>query len=361
MPRSRKAIFGILCLLALFSTGLPAASASAQASVPDRWGFALVTATSGTPPAAYQAGSWPAGFTVGVTPGGVGQTHVRFPKIGIDGGVVHVTSVAPTASWCQAQRWVPSGGNMVVTVQCYRYGGTPAFTPYSIVFAQSSGTLPAPQAFGYVHHTGSFVANQFNSAGGTNVVSGGGVGVWTVRLPGLGSAGLAGNLQVTAVDATRPARCKVGAWTPSADAQLVQVRCHNATDVPLNTGWTLTYQRERAITGGALPPHKFGYTFDNLPYNSGPYVPVPAAVNHNGQGSVNGIQSAGVGMRLVTFGALGSPPDHIQVTAYGPGPEYCNLQGVWVSAGSTQVRNVACYSATTRMNRPSFVSHASLY
>ncbi|MEU4832313.1 hypothetical protein [Streptosporangium sp. NPDC023615] len=351
----------ILCVLALLSVGLTAAATSAQASVPNRWGFALVNITSGVPDPAHQAGSWSAGFNVSVTPGGVGQTYVRFPQLAVNGGVVHVTAISDTAYWCQAQKWAPSGADMVVAVQCYRYGGAPVFTPYSIVFEQSTGTLPAPQAFGYVHYNGAGITSQFNSAGAVNTVAGG-AGVWTVQLPGLGSSGYAGNLQVTSANPAQPARCKVGAWAPSAGTQAVQVRCHNATNAPLNSGWSLTYQRERAITGGALPPGRFGYTFDNTPANPGPYAPVPPAVNYNSASAVNTVQGAGLGLRLVTFPVVGALQDNVQATAYGPGPEYCNLQSVWNTfGGSVYVRNVVCYNAATRVDRPSMVSYTSRY
>ncbi|MER6174255.1 hypothetical protein [Streptosporangium sp. NPDC001681] len=357
MRQSLRVVIGILCVVAMLAAGVT----TAQAAVPNRWGFAVVDVTSGIPNPGHQAGSWPGGFNVTVTPGGAGQTFVRFPQIAIGGGVVHVTAISPNAYWCQAQTWGPSGVDLVVAVQCYRYGGAPVFTPYSIVFEQSTGTLPAPQAFGYVHYNGGAVATQFNSAGGVNTVAGGG-GVWTVTLPGLGSTGFAGNLQVTAVDPGQPARCKVGGWAPAVGAQTVQVRCHNATSAPLNTGWTLTYQRERAITGAAIPPKNFAYTFDNTPANPGPYAPVPPPVNYNSQTAVNTVQTSGTGQRMVLFPAVGVLQDHVQATAYGPGPEFCNLLTLWATSGGTAiVRNVVCYNAGTRLDYPSLVTYTSAF
>ncbi|MEU3167066.1 hypothetical protein [Streptosporangium sp. NPDC006930] len=361
MLQLRRVMFQILCVIAMLAASVTAAATGAQAAVPNRWGFAVVDVTSGVPDINHQAGSWAPGFNVTVTPGVVGQTYVRFPQLAINGGVVHVTAISQNAYWCQVQKWGPSGPDLMVAVQCYRYGGAQVFTPYSIVFEQSTGTLPAPQAFGYVHHNGAGIADQFNSAGGVNTVAGG-AGVWTVNLPGLGSASAAGNLQVTAVNSSQPARCKVGAWSPGVGAQAVQVRCHNATNAPLNTGWTLTYQRERAITGAAIPPKNFAYTFDTNPANPGPYAPTPAGLNYNSQGATNTIQSSGLGLRLVTFPKVGLLQDQVQVTAYGPGPEFCNLQTLWSTfSGTAIVRNVACYDAATRVDRLSFVTYTSAY
>ncbi|MFC7648524.1 hypothetical protein ACFQX6_54865 [Streptosporangium lutulentum] len=163
----------LLCVTVLLASGLAMAT-SAQAAVPDRWGFAYVNAYSGVPSLAHQAGSWGPGFNVTVTPGALGQSFVRFPQIATGGGVVHVTAVAPAAHWCQAQNWGPSGLDLVVAVQCYRYGGGPVFAQYTIVFETSTGTLPASQGLGYVHYNGAGITSQFNSASAPNGVVGGG-------------------------------------------------------------------------------------------------------------------------------------------------------------------------------------------
>ncbi|WP_147269038.1 hypothetical protein [Sphaerisporangium album] len=366
MRQLRKVLLRFLCVAAMLAAGLTAAGTSAHAATPNRWGFAVVNVTSGVPDLNHQAGSWPAGPTVTVSPGGVGQVYVRFPNIGIpSGGVVHVTAMSDSAQWCQVQKWTMVGADEVVAVQCYKYGGTPLFTPFSIVFSESTGLLPAPKAFGYVHWkpAGGGIGSQYNSAGAVNTVTPLGVGVWSVRLPGLGSTGLAGNIQVTSVDPVNPARCKASDWTPTSAEQKVTVRCHNATNAPFNAGWNLTYQRERAITGAGIPPKNFAYTFDNVPANPGPYMPVPPAVNYNSQPPfTNDILGAGVGLRLVTFHGVGVLQDDVQVTAYGTGPEYCNLLTTWATfGGDALVRDVACYNATTRVNQPSFVTYVSAF
>ncbi|MGW4420846.1 hypothetical protein [Streptosporangium sp. NPDC004631] len=361
MRQLRKVIVRTLCVALMLAAGLVAVNTSAQAAVPNRWGFAYVDVPNGVPNPTHQAGSWPAAFNVSVaTPLG-GPTLVRFPQIATNGGVVHVTAVSDGPHWCQALWWGPSGADQFVAVRCYRYGGAPVVIPFTVVFEQSSGVLPAPQGFGYVHYSGVTIATQFNSAGGPpNTVVPGPPGVWTVTLPGLGSTGRTGGVQVTALNPTQPARCKVGGWASAPGAQVVQVRCHNALNVPLNTGWTLTYQRERAITGAAVPPKNFAYTFDNNPANPGPYSPLPVAVNYNSQGGLNTVQTAGPGFRLITFPAVGVLPDHVQVTAYGPGPEYCNLLTLWGTGGlNATVRDVVCYNAVARVNQRSLTSYTS--
>ncbi|MEV4092086.1 class I SAM-dependent methyltransferase [Streptosporangium saharense] len=360
MRRSRKVITSILCVLAVLTGDLTIPAADAGTAVPNRWGFALVNTQNGVPTLARQAGSWTPGPVVTVlTPAG-GPTYVRFPRLATTGGVVHVTAVSPRPEWCQALRWGPSGADLLVTVRCHRYGGAPVTVPFTVLFEQSTGRLPAPKAFGYVHHDGTAVVSRFNSSGGANTVTAGPTGTWDVFLPGLGSARRAGGAQVTAVDPVRPARCKIATWTSTAAGQNIRVRCHDARDTPIGTGWTLTYQRERAITGTALPSRKFAYTFDNLPADAGPYSPSPARVNHNSHSAVNTLRSVGAGLRLVTFPQVGGLLDHVQVTAYGPGPEYCNLLTPWnTGALAVTVRDVACYNGLARTAQAFLVTYAS--
>lgn len=352
-----------LLVVAMIAAGLGTGAAGARAAVPDVWGFALVDTTSGVPSTAHQAGSWPPGFVVQVSPGATGQVYVKFPQIGVPkGGVVHVTAVSPAAEWCQVQRWGQSGPDEVAVVQCYKYGGSPVWAHFSIVFSDSNGKLPAPQAFGYLYWNGASIVSHHNSAGAVNTVTPTGPGEWLVELPGLGSSTHAGNIQVTAVDPQQPARCKVAKWGAGLSGQTIVVRCHDRFDKPLNTGWTLTYHRERAVTGAAFPPKNFAYTFDNQPAAYGPYAPAPSGVNYNSQGTVNTVEFAGPGLRLVTFPKVGLSPDHVQVTAYGPGPEFCNLLAPWTTyGGDAIVRDVACYLGAGRVNQPSMVTYLSAW
>ncbi|WP_433501259.1 hypothetical protein ACQP1K_13655 [Sphaerimonospora sp. CA-214678] len=363
MRRLKALLVRSFLAIAMIVAGLGAGATGAQAAVPNLWGFALVDTTSGVPSTAHQAGSWPPGFTVQVSPGVIGQVFVKFPQIGVPkGAVVHVTAVSPAAEWCQIQKWAQSGPDEIVAVQCYKYGGGPVWARFSIVFSHSTGTLPPPQAFGYVFWDGAAILSHHNSAGAVNTVTPTGPGEWLVDMPGLGSSGYAGNIQVTAVDPQQPARCKVAKWGPSPSMQQIVVRCHDKYDKPLKTGWTLTYHRDRAVTGAAIPPKSFAYTFDNQPSLPGPYAPAPAPVNYNSLGAVNTIQSAGPGLRLVIFPKVGVLPNHVQVTAYGPGPEYCNLLAPWgTGGGDAIVRDVACYKGTVLVDQPSLVTYLSAY
>jgi hypothetical protein len=359
----RRAVSG-LAAFGLVASFLVAVAGPARSAVPDHWGFAYVNnpSVAGIPDVNHQAGSWPAPSKVHVTPGVVGQVIVVFPKIASKGGVVHVTAVSPNPAWCQVQKWRPSGVNEAAVVRCFKPGGKPLFVPFSISFASSSkGSLPAGRAYGYVHFepapTG--IVASFNSAGGSNTVVPVATGVWKVTLPGLGSPGLSGNVQVTAVNPTKPAKCELNGWSPSAAGQTFQVRCFHAGTAPLNTGWTLTYHRGRTVLG--TQPKLFAYTFDNQPSLAGPYSPSPAAVNFNSAAGANKIRSAGTGLRLVTFPRVALQPNNVLVSSFKVGAGFCNLLSLWAT-GSSQVtvRDVACYKpAGTLKSQPSLVTYAT--
>lgn len=355
-------------VLALATFGLVVGAAAvmagaAQGAIPDRWGFAYVDKPSvpGVPDVNHQAGSWPAPFKVHVTPGVVGQVSVSFPQIAGKGGVVHATAVSQQAAWCQAQKWGPSGANEVAVVRCFRSGGAPMFVPFSVTFTSSSkGPIPPGRAYGYIHfEPGNGIVTSFNSSGAANNVASTAVGVWRATLPGLGSSTQAGNVQVTPVNPTKPAKCQVSAWAASSTGQNFQVRCYNAGVSPLNTGWTLTYHRGRTALG--TQPKLFAYTFDNKPLLAGPYAPTPPPVNFNSAGGVNKVMSAGAGLRLVTFPSVGLLPNNVLVTPFQIGAGFCNLLTLWAtSSAQVTVRDVACYTAAgNAASKASFVTYAS--
>ena len=243
-----------------------------------------------------------------------------------------------------------------------RRGGA-VVSPFTVLFTTSTkGAFPAGRAYGYVHfQPGPGVVASFNSAGGANTVAPGPTGVWTVKMAGLGSVVALGGIQVTAVNPSVPAKCELNGWAWTAAGQVFQVRCFDAGSTPLKTGWTLSYQRKRAVNGAQ--PKRFAYTFDNKPLLAGPYAPAPAGVNFNSLSGVNAIRSAGGGLRLVQFPRVGTLPNTVLVTPFHAGPGFCNLLSPWATAGPTViVRDVACYTAAGALkNRASMVTYAAAH
>lgn len=352
-----RRLTAVLTVVAAACAFVVAGAGLAEAAVPNAWGFALVESPSGPVVATHWAESVPSPVPVAI-PGAPGQVTVRFQGIGFfKGGVVHATAVTGQFAWCQAQRWRPLGGAEFVTVRCYRKGGMPVFVPFTVTFTASSGTLPGGLAYAYVYDTGAGVASSFNSKGLPNTVTALIPGVWRVRLPGPGPATASGGVQVTAVNATAPAICDVAgqAWTTTA--QVIIVRCYNAGGVPHPSGWTLSYQRGRAITG-AKPSH-FAYTVNSNPLLP-TYVPAPPAVNFNSAGGINTISNGGP-FALVRFPHVGFLPNIVFVSAFAPLARICNLNTVWgTAAGNALVRDVVCYLPSGAMAPTrSFITYTS--
>lgn len=314
--------------------GLVAAS-PASAALPDRFGFAHYEG------AAVPANASPAGTTVLV--GGVGHYRVIFPGQAARGGVAHVTAVSSDARWCQIEGFGTSGADEVVGVRCFRPGGVPADSRFSVMFSSSSGPTAANGRYGYVDTSpAGAIISQYNSAGAANTVTPGPVGTWVVRMPGLVTAGpQAGSWQATAVSPQLPARCKVSAWASSpASGQAVRVLCFTAGGAPVNVRFTLTYQYQQSLYGPAFPPANFAYVWWTPPLG-------PPLTNFNSQAGpgFNTAVASGAGLVYVQFPRVGPRPDNVQVTAFGNGSEFCGLQYPWItSAGITHLRNVNCWT-----------------
>lgn len=326
-----------------------AAAGTAQAALPGAWGFALVQTPSGAAAAGHWAESVPSPPPV-ASPGSPGQEVVRFAGIGIKGGVVHATAVTDQFAWCQAQKWGPSGSTETVVVQCYLKGGVPGFVPFTVTFSASSGAVAgAGLLYAYVHDTNASVAASYNSAGGVNTVTTLSPGEWLVRLPGPGPAAQTGGLQVTAANPAKPAICDVASWAWTPGEQDVRVGCYDPVGAPQPSGWSLTYQNGRAVTGAA--PARHAYTLNNQPLVAGPYAPAPPGINFSSAGGVNTVTRAGLAQSLVRFPLVGLKPDTVLVTAMDPGAKVCNLNTVWAtSGGSAVVRDVNCYLPSGAMD-----------
>src|SRR5215472_10777577 len=130
------------------------AAGTAQANVPNKWGFAYVDNPSAPsiPVLSHQAGTWPSPLHVHSTPISAHRVVVTFPQLASKNGVVHVTAVNDAPVWCQVVKVGTAGPNEVVVVRCYKAGGVALFSPFTVLYTTSSkGPFPANSAYGYVH------------------------------------------------------------------------------------------------------------------------------------------------------------------------------------------------------------------
>lgn len=358
----KAALLAVLALAALVAAMLPAAGA-AQAATPDAWGFAYLD--NPTPPPGYipdpsrQWGSWatPSTNQVTVDQTGLGAYDVHFPLIASKGGIAHTTAVGTSGDSCQIAHWQPAGSNEDVYVNCFNAAGSPVNSTFTVLYTESTGTLPPPatSGYGYIYSdvSGAVLA-QDNSSGGTNSVSKGGVGVWKAWLPGLGQATNVGNLQVTAVNPQQDVRCKVSGWSPSASGQTVLVACYDPNGKPFDSQWTLSYAVQRAVHGAAFPPKLFGYAW----FTGGG---LPAGTSYNSVGATNTVTASG-SVTVVDLPGVANPPDHVQATAYGSDADYCDIAAPWGQSG-TAVVPIACFvpGGTPAAKEPFFTAYTSAF
>jgi hypothetical protein len=335
------------------------APATAQAAVPNAWAFALVLSPSGPVNAIHWAEST-AAPTPTAAPAGPGVEVVRFRNIGFfKRGVVHVTAVTDQLAWCQAQSWRPLGGSEYVTVRCFVKGGVASFVPFTVMYSQSSGRLPGGLSYAYVSH-GTTSGSSYDSTGHATTVTALGTGRWRVRLLGAGPATQSGGVQLTAV-ARAPRICDIAGRSQTPSAQFVYVDCYTKAGVRAASGWTLTYQRSRAITG--VRPASFAYTVNNKPTFPGTYVPAPPGVNFNSSGATNMV-GGGSPEALIRFPKVGVLPNIVFATAAATVPRVCNLNTTWATQPAPPrdviVRDVVCYTPLGAFTRAmSYVTYVS--
>lgn len=327
----RLAFLASFVVMVLFMSSTPV-----TALVPDVSGFAFWV--NGTTIQFMPAG------TVVVPAGGLGKYQVKFPGQAAKGGIVHVTAVDGSGKWCQAQSWAESGLDEVVKVACYAPGGAPAASDFTVMFTKSTPPILQPGDHAYVdYQPGAGIVSEFNSAPGNPsvIVDPAADGSWRVVIPGLGPSKEIGNLQATAVNEHEGARCKIADWVGEPQAQVAFVSCFDAFAKPLNTRWTLSFHNQRMVTGERSFTPRFAYL-----WYAPPLVPGETNFNSMAGANANTIFVMPQGIYLLELPKVGGSPAHVEVTAFGPGPEYCGLIGGWSNgSGTVIVRDVVCFDA----------------
>lgn len=338
----------------------------AQAATADHWGYAysnaLAPAVWTTMDTTRQWGSWkgahPADWA-SVIRTAPGRYRVRMPWLASSKrGAVHLTAVSTAPRWCTGINWFSSGADRFIDLQCAGPGGVPADTLFTVLFTTSSGILPAGQgSHAYLHYSGA-ILDTYNSAGGVNSVTPTGPpGEYLVRLPLVGAAGVfAGNVQVTATQTSgQPYRCKVmDRWSINGTDLLIPIGCFEpVASTPANSGFVISYHRERSVTGEVAPPNRYGYIWHH-----------PGAApqtNYNGLLGVgaNSVAPVLVGRYQLRVPTAGIAETHLQLTGYGDRPGYCTIVGWSHSSASELQARISCFDAAGAYADQSFFATAT--
>lgn len=351
-----------VAVLASLTAALSIPGPPASAATADQFGFAYVNNPAALPwtplPSTYQYGSWTPGPVATGGKIGTGRFLVRFPGVALGArGNAHVTAVARDGRFCELVRWYGSGVDEIVDVQCFKAGGVPADTPFTVLWTASSGILPAG-AGGYASAQvlSGGLAQSYNSTGAPVSVSGLALGIYGVRFAGVGdpSGAMAGNVQVTAQQPNAlPSRCKILRWVTSAADVLVYVACHDpATGAPASGDFTVSFHRERSVYASFAPPKYFGYLA--TPFGGATNYSYPLGVGANSFGP------SGAGTYTVKFPSLHVKSTTAQLTAIGDGPGYCTIQILWAQSGSDALLPVSCFgNSGTPLNSDFSVAFAA--
>lgn len=342
-PRASAAV----AALALFAAASLVPGQPAAAATADRFGFAYVedpTVPPWTPlHPGYQFGSWPAGFTATGGKVATGRFQVRFPRIGVGArGNVHATAVANDGRFCETVRWDRFLADELVEVQCFKAGGAPVDTPFTVLWTISSGTVNPATDGAYASAqvlAGGALAQSYNSAGGPVTATPVAPAITLMRFTGVGSfiGGITGNVQVTAQNtAGLPARCKILRHDIAGSDELVYVMCHDpATGKAQDSDFTVSFHRERSVYASFGPPKYFGYVSTPLGGQTNFQYPLGFGANSFGP--------TGTGTYIVKFPLLHEKFTTAHVTAWGDDPGYCTIEKLWLQSGTDAALPVACF------------------
>jgi hypothetical protein len=313
----------------------------ARAATADLWGYGESNqpVPVGWTPLLHEWGSWKPAHPADaaqVMRIAAGRYLVRFPWLASgDRGVVHVSPIGNSPRWCTPVLLFSAGADKMVRVECAGPGGAPIDSKFTVLFTSSSGVLPAGVgAHAYVRYDAGLV-DSYNSTGAVNLAVPIAPGKYRVTLPKVGQAvARSGNLQVTAASSVgMPRRCKLANWLPVGVNVTAEVQCYAPGGIPAVSAFSLSYHRERAVTGELAPPNSFGYDWTS---GFGP-------TSYNSAFAANSVAFV-FGIYQVDMPDILGPRPHVQFTSYGPGTGYCIFWDPWFNPVIDDVRfRLICY------------------
>lgn len=173
-----------------------------------------------------------------------------------------------------------------------------------------------------------------------NCVTRTGVGIYRVTFPNFAVSG--GTAHVTAYGGNHS--CKIQSWGSSGSDMNVYVRCFTPSGSPGDGRFSALFYKDgtkSTIYGNA-------YLWADQPSPTVPYTP-SIYYQFNSRDSVNTVSRLATGEYDVLFPDMENTSEpnkggHVQVTAYGTGPERCKVRG-WSESGGTVTARVGCSHA----------------
>ncbi len=334
---SGRAVLGIL-----MAGGLAGALASPASAAGQGYGYVLVTKHNAKIGSAYKAkvAKNSAGGAPTVIRTGQGAYTVRFPKLGLKGGVAHVTAYGGTANSCSVRDWAPkSGGRLDVRVYCVDTVGQKVNNGFSLAY---TNIATRAGSYAYVVSDKPSATNftppadkQFNSAGGTNTIIHYATGAYVVRIPRARSGTQIRYVhsQVTAYGNSQ-ARCGIAGWFffSKTDDVGVTVYCRSINGDPQNTRFAFSYTSRSGLQRRA--PAAYVYAASSTlttPYD--PYY------SYDSTGGALIVQRQSTGRYRIDMPRQNLDGGNVQISAYGTADSYCGV----VHWGSKDGVSVKCH------------------
>jgi len=221
---------------------------------------------------------------------GTGIEVVQFAGV-LHAGSAHVSVPSPFATSvnasCSVEGWisvpVSDPTALEVEVDCFDNTGASADEPFDLLVTKPAAAPHGVLDYDFVPQDPSmmnttFAADQFNSSGAANSVTHASAGVYSLTMPGSGSAGNnQGTVKVSPVS-DQPGGCQAGSWTATTSAQKITVRCFGPTGTPEDMPFTVTYARGNnlmgqnglqtanatVLAGGTAPVYQPAVQFDSV-------------------------------------------------------------------------------------------------
>ena len=197
-----------------------------------------------------------------------------------------------------------------------------------------------------------------NSTGGLNQIYHDATGEYTVWFPYLRPDGVAHVTAYTdsSVHCAVKQRQAATVWTGGGTD--VMVRCRKGGQ-PVDAMFDVSYLvAGRGVDALAGEETRGAYVLGGGAHSE----PIPAD-QYNSRGGVNRVERLAAGYYQVAMPGLATVGGHVQVTAYGPGVQWCSSMG-WGPYGDTQVAYVRCFgegaAPVDSTFTLSYVEHTSL-